>query len=107
MQLSNDKVSNEECNSSFEEEGDKYTFTFVGRLFGSDKLVIKFKYSKFPQTKEILFKTEYCLIPSIKEAGKCDFRFIIPKNYKSLGLKYNNLKKETDNIYFYKGNCPN
>ena len=99
VQLSNDKVSKEECKSSLKEEGDKYTFTFNSRLFKSDKLVIKFKYSKVPKTKEILYKTEYFSISSIKEAGKYDYTFIIPKNYKSLGLKYNNLKKETINIF--------
>ena len=106
VKLSNDKVSDQECKSSFKEEGDKYTFTFNSRLFNSDKLIIKFKYSKVSQTKENIYKTESCLIPSIKEAGKCDYTFIIPKNYKSLGLKYNYLKKETDNEYVYKGDCP-
>ena len=45
VKLSNDKVSDEECKSSFKEEGDKYTFTFNSRLFNSDKLIIKFQYS--------------------------------------------------------------
>ena len=56
VQLSNDQVSTEECNSSFEEEGDKYTFTFVGRLFGSDKLVIKFNIQNFHKQKRYFLK---------------------------------------------------
>ena len=106
VKLSNDKVSDQECKSSFKEEGDKYTFTFNSRLFNSDKLIIKFKYSKVSQTKEKIYKREYYSIPSIKNAGKCDFTFIISKNYKNLGLKNNYLKKENDNEYVYKGNCP-
>jgi len=106
VKLSNGKVSDKECKSSFNEEEDKYTFTFNSLLSKSEKLVIKLNYSKVPKTKNILFKTEYISIPNITEAGKCDFTFIIPKKYKSLGLKYNYLKKETDNKYVYKGNCP-
>ena len=38
--------------------------------------------------------------------GICDYKFIIPNNYKDLGLKYNIFKKESENIYYYKNDCP-
>ena len=98
--------SKDDCQSSLKEEDDKYIFEYSFKLYTNEKLYIKYKYSFASETRDLYYLQEVVKIPSINSAGKCNFKIIIPSNYKSLGLKYNKLKKESNNIYSYNDNCP-
>ena len=98
--------SKNECQSSLKEEDDKYNFVYSFQLYTNEKLYIKYKYSYTSETRGLYYLQEVVKIPSINSARKCNFKIIIPKNYKSLGLKYNKLKRESNYVYSYNDNCP-
>ena len=107
IKLPENKVSSDKCTSSFKEDDEKYNFVYNCKFGNNEQLLIKYKYSLSREKKEILYKQEDVSIPKDYSGAKCDYKFIIPTNYKSLGLKYNRLKKESDCLYSYIGNCPN
>ena len=57
-----------------------------------------------PTKKELYYKKQPIAIR--KSEGQCNYKFIIPENYKSLGLKNNKLKKDSEYQYSFSGNCP-
>ena len=56
--------------------------------------------------KEIFYKVETITIPVLSDSKFCDYKYIIPDDYKFLGIKDNLLKKESDKLFTYKGECP-
>ena len=46
------------------------------------------------------------MVPLISGSTYCNYKFIIPDGYISLGLQENLLTKQSDNIYIYNKECP-
>ena len=95
----------EECTASNEIEEGKINFSYSGNIFSNYQLIIKYKYNKTKTDIDIWYKQEPIVIPLITGATNCDYKYIIPEGYKSLGLKDNLLTKESDRIYKYSGSC--
>ena len=72
-------------------------------MYSTDKLIVTYKYKKTKKNKQILYKSESIVIPTIKDAVNCDYKFTIPKGYINLGLQNNILKKESDIVYSFNG----
>ena len=104
--ISGDQISSDKCTSSFKEDDEKYNFIYTCNFGNNEQLLIKYKYSITQEKKNILYRQEDATIPKTFSGAKCDYKFILPQNYKSLGLKYNRLKKENDCLYTYNGVCP-
>ena len=104
---SKDKTSPKECKATQTFEGGllnlKYNFT----IFKGDNLIFHYKYKYTEDIKEILFKQESIRIPEIQGSSFCDYKLIISDRYINLGLENNILKKESDTIYSYIGECLN
>lgn len=102
--------STESCNASIEKtkDGEYYSckFSFVFRLFNEQQLIIEQSHKMKKTKKDILYKVELIAIPVLSEAKFCDYKYTIPDGYKFLGFQDNLLKKESDKIFTYKGECP-
>ena len=96
-----------DCLSSFASTGEnKYIkFTYNYTLYNTNILKVKLKYNKTTDD-EILYKTEWVSIPFIGGFSFCNYSFILSEGLVSLGLEENVLKKESDGIYTYYGQCP-
>ena len=95
------------CNASisFNSEDSRIELSYNYSLHNTETLKIYLKYKR-ELDKEILYKTENVLFPLISGFSFCNYTYILPEGYKSLGLTQNILIKESDNIYTYYGNCP-
>lgn len=102
--VSNKNSSDVDCTPSYQNEGSKHQFEYNYKLFDDEYITIKYKY-KIVKPKEILYRQEAFSISEYKEATFCTFKFIIPSQYTSLGLKDNFLTKTSDNEYSY-NECP-
>ena len=93
------------CNASISFENPYINFIYNYKLHNTETLKIKIKFEK-QLDNEILYKTENAVIPFIEGSSFCNYTYILPEGYKNLGLTYNILTKELNNIYTYYGNCP-
>ena len=75
------------------------------KLYNNEQMKINYRFKK-TKSKEILYKKESVVIPLISDSVYCDYKFIIPDGYISLGLQENLLTKQSNTLYTYKGNCP-
>ena len=102
--------STESCIASKEitkdSEYNSYKFSFQFKLFNDEQLIIEQSHKLKKTTKDILYKTESITIPVLSQSKYCDYKYTIPDGYKFLGFKDNLLKKESDKLFTYKGECP-
>lgn len=103
---SDGELTNEDCSSDLTQDGQKYTFTYNYKLYKEESININYKIKIKKNVKEILYKQESISIPKMYPDATCNYTFIIPDNYVSLGLKNNLLNKESQNKYTYTGDCP-
>ena len=103
---SKDKSSPTECKASQIINGDQLKLIYNYTIYNGDGLIFHYKYNYKIDIKEILFITQSIRIPEIK-GSFCNYKLIIPDGYINLGLKNNLLKKESDTIYSYIGECNN
>ena len=104
---SKDKSSSKECKATHTIKGDLLNLIYNYTITNGESLIAHYKYNYKTDIKEILFKTESITIPVIQGSSFCDYRLIISDEYINLGLKNNLLKKESDTIYSYIGECLN
>ena len=97
---------NNECTGTFSLEENFLKLSYSFELYDGDCLIIKYKYNKTKETQQILYRTEPVVIPLITNSFFCDYKYIIPDEFADLGLEKNLLKKESNNIYTYYGECP-
>ena len=104
----NEETKND-CQSSLIENDNDFYFIFNNfKVYNGETLTLKYKFSMAPAKIDLYYRQEQIFFPrGISVPGTiCNYTFIISKDYKSLGLKNNIFKKESDNIYSYYGNCP-
>jgi len=104
---SKDKSSTKECKATQIIEDNFVKFIYYYNISYDDKVIIHYKYNKKKNIKQILLIQDSITIPILKFTYFCDYKLIIPDGYINLGLKNNILKKESDKIYSYIGECPN
>jgi hypothetical protein len=98
--------SKTKCTSTHNIENNRLRFSYETKVYNGESLIIIHKYKRKETTKEILFKNKPITIPLLDGTNYCDYKFTIPKGYINLGLEKNLLKKKSDNVYYYKGDCP-
>ena len=94
------------CTAEFELQNNKYSFTFDCKLHNDEHLFIRYKFKKTKARAEILYRQEAISIPFLSPSLFCNYTYIIQDGYKYLGLDNNALKKTSDKIYTYLGECP-
>ena len=94
------------CTATQKIENGSLKLSYETKIFNGESLVINYKYNKKESPVEILYKNKPISIPLLLDTNYCDYKVTIPKGYINLGLENNLLKKESDNVYYYKGNCP-
>ena len=85
-------------------ENKRMNLSYSMKLYNNEQMIINYRFKK-TKSKEILYKKESVVIPLISESVYCDYKFIIPDGYISLGLQENLLTKQSNTLYTYKGNC--
>ena len=96
-----------ECTLDQDSEDKIHKLTFNYKLYNDEYSIIKYKYRITQEKKDILYRQEAIRISKNEDNGDCEYKFIIPEEYISLGLKNNLLTKETENTYIYNAKCPN
>ena len=104
---SKDNSSKKKCEAMTNIEYGSITLTYNYIISKGDKLIINYKYNYKEKYKAILFLSEIIEIPVFKNTDFCDYKLIISNDYINLGLKNNSLKKESDTVYSYYGECNN
>jgi len=105
LENSDDTPNNNICESSISKLDDFYIFLYTFKLFNNEHIIINYSYEIIKSVPEVLFRQESILIPDYSR-GFCDYTFIIPEGYISLGLKENKLTKKYEDTYVYYNNCP-
>ena len=105
LENSDDTPNNNICESSISKLDDFYIFLYTFKLFNNEHIIINYSYEIIKSVPEVLFRHESILIPDYSR-GFCDYTFIIPEGYISLGLKGNKLTKKYEDTYVYYNNCP-
>ena len=103
---STSKTTNKDCKASQTKDGNKIKFSYKFEMYNTEQLIITYKYKQTPKDKQILYKRQSIVIPLFGGSSNCDYKYIIPDGYVNLGLENNILKKESDKIYTFKGECP-
>ena len=105
--LENGKPSERECNATQtpDIEKERMKLSYSMKLYNNEQMRITYRFKK-TKSKEILYKKESIVVPLISGSVYCDYKFIIPNGYISLGLSDNLLTKQSDTLYTYKRNCP-
>ena len=102
--------STESCTASKEitknGEYNVYKFSFTFKLHNDEQLIIEHSHKIKKSQKQILFKEESVTIPLLSDIKFCNYKYTIPEGYKFLGFKDNFLKKESNILFTYKGECP-
>ena len=107
LKLSGTNTDKDECIvCPIEKDNNIYRFSYNYTLYKEEFMIINYKILITSQNPEILYRQETISVSKIYSGGFCDYKFILPDNYINLGLKDNNFTKESDKIYFYKGECP-
>ena len=96
-------VENNYCTPDIENK--RMNLSYSMKLYNNEQMIINYRFKK-TKSKEILYKKESVVIPLISDSVYCDYKFIIPDGYISLGLQENLLTKQSNTLYTYKGNCP-
>ena len=99
--------SSKKCSPKFTESSFDYSFKCVCDYGDNEQLIFNYTYAITQDDKEILFRQEPVYISSLYSGANCFYRFVISRDYKSLGLCYNNLEKESNCSYIFNGTCPN
>ena len=105
--LENGKPSARECQATQtpDTEQKRMKFSYSMKIYNNEQMRITYRFKK-TKSKQILYKTESIVVPLISGSVYCDYKFIIPKGFISLGLRDNLLTKQSDTLFTYKGNCP-
>ena len=103
---STSKTTNKDCKASQTIDGNRIKFSYKFEMYNTEQLILTYKYKQTPKKKQILYKTQPIVIPLFSGSSNCDYKYIIPDGYVNLGLENNILKKESDKIYTFKGECP-
>ena len=103
---STSKTTNKDCKASQTKDGNKIKFSYKFEMYNTEQLIITYKYKQTPKDKQILYNSQSIVIPLFGGSSNCDYKYIIPDGYVNLGLENNILKKESDKIYTFKGECP-
>ena len=104
---SKDNSSKKKCEAMSNIGYGSITLTYNYTISKGDKLIINYKYNYKKKYKAILFLSEIIEIPVFKNTDFCDYKLIFSNDYINLGLKNNSLKKESDTVYSYYGECNN
>ena len=96
----------DKCIPSFNTTDSQYIFKYNYELYKDEFIIINFTYEIKKNTQSVLYRKESASIVRYPGA-ECDYKFIFPMKYKDLGLQNNILNKESQNIYYYRKNCPN
>ena len=100
------ELEKNKCTPKFSESAQRYNFQYDFQLRKNEHIIINYNISIIKEPKEILYRQESVSVSSFENTGTCTFKFTIPDNYTNLGLEYNLLKKESDRVYIYNGECP-
>ena len=85
---------------------DIYIFSYRYNLDKDEFIKINYKFKIIQKIEEVLYRQQSISIPSIYYGGFCNYKFIIPEDYIDLGLSWDYLEKDSENIYYYNHNCP-
>ena len=106
IEKSEDKPENNNCEVTITKYEDYYMFLYRFILYNNEHIIINYSYNLIKSTPEILYRQESVSIPDYNK-GFCDYTFIIPEGYVSLGLQDDSiLTKKSDRIYTYYNKCP-
>ena len=100
------KKTEKTCTASNDIKDNRINFSYKFNLENTEQLLVTYKYKKTPAKKQILYKAESIIIPIFLGSANCDYKYIIPDGYVNLGLYNNNIIKESDTVYRFKGVCP-
>ena len=106
MEKSEDNPDNNNCLVTINKYDDFYMFLYRFKLYNNEHIIINYSYNITKSIPEILYRQESVIIPDYNQ-GFCDYTFIIPEGYISLGLQDDSiLTNKSNEIYTYYGNCP-
>ena len=106
MEKSEDNPDNNNCEVTINKYDDFYMFLYRFKLYNNEHIIINYSYNITKSIPEILYRQESVIIPDYNQ-GFCDYTFIIPEGYISLGLQDDSiLTNKSNEIYTYYGNCP-
>ena len=105
-ELTTSRTSDDTCTETHNIEGGYIHFSYSFHLYNGDSLTLKYSYKQSKSNRQILYKQESIVVPLISGSTYCNYKFIIPDGYISLGLQKNLLTKQSDNIYIYNKECP-
>ena len=100
------EFTDKNCTPEFTESSSDYVFKCKCGFGNNEQLIFNYTYIITRDEKDILFRQEPVYISSLYSGGDCFYRFVIPEDYKNLGLRYNNFQKESSCSYIYNGSCP-
>ena len=103
---SKSEATKKDCKASQTIDGNRIKFSYKFEMYNTEQLILTYKYKQTPKKKQILYKNQPIVIPLFTGSSNCDYKYIIPDGYVNLGLENNILKKESDKIYTFKGECP-
>ena len=106
VEKSEDNPENNNCEVTINKYEDFYMFLYRFKLYNNEHIIINYSFNITKSTPEILYRQETVIIPDFNK-GFCDYTFIIPEGFISLGLKDDSiLTKKTNQIYTYYDKCP-
>ena len=106
VEKSEDNPENNNCEVIINKYEDFYMFLYRFKLYNNEHIIINYSFNITKSTPEILYRQETVIIPDFNK-GFCDYTFIIPEGFISLGLKDDSiLTKKTNQIYTYYDKCP-
>ena len=106
MEKNEDNPDNNNCEVTITKYDDFYMFLYRFKLYNNEHIIINYSYNITKSIPEILYRQETVIIPDYNK-GFCDYTFIIPEGYVSLGLQDDTiLTNKSNEIFSYYGNCP-
>ena len=106
MEKSEDNPDNNNCEVTINKYDDFYMFLYRFKLYNNEHIIINYSFNITKSIPEILYRQESVIIPDYNK-GFCDYTFIIPEGYISLGLQDDSiLTNKSNEIYTYHGICP-
>ena len=99
MEKSEDNPDNNNCEVTINKYDDFYMFLYRFKLYNNEHIIINYSYNITKSIPEILYRQESVIIPDYNQ-GFCDYTFIIPEGYISLGLQDDSiLTNKSNEIY--------
>ena len=98
--------TNSTCDAFFNEYANRYDFNCSCPYGNNEELILNYTYTLTRASSNILYRQEEVSIPGSYKGAYCDYKYVIPQNYKSLGLRDNKLRKENSCTFAYNGTCP-